>query len=261
MLSRTSLQVGALTLSALLAVVCPASGSATVERTAGEIRDANGLVYRYYPPYGYRFQPLLSFAQLENAVTARRGPAARRLATALLKRGVRRGKALYWHYDFPYGGPVPWTSGFVQAVAAQTLARTNRFLGGETFLRAARASFVALRSTLVMPLGGGVWVREYSFTHEPILNAQLESLLSLETYAKIVGTPASRRLAARFRIAARTLLPRFDLGCRSRYSLWSGAADAHYQAYHVDLLARLARAHPHERIWHAMYLRWRPCAD
>src|SRR3954452_11351978 len=104
---------------ALAFVVTGSSGAAT---PAGA-QDRRGPVYRYYAGAGYRFQPLLSFANLENAVSRRDVPTTRRLARALLARGVDTGGALYWPYDFSFGGgPSSWTSGFTQAVAANALA-------------------------------------------------------------------------------------------------------------------------------------------
>jgi D-glucuronyl C5-epimerase-like protein len=236
------------------------AGTAAADPARPDIRDRDGLVYRWYPPYGYRFQPLASFADLSHTVSAHDEQAARRLALALIRRGVRGRVGLYWQYDFPYGGPVPWRSGFVQAVAAQALVRTYVLLGDGVFFNAASEAFAGLESTLLMPLGGGLWVREYGFSHEAILNAQLESLRSLEIYARIVDTTAVVRLAASVYRATRTMLPSFDLGCRSRYSLSSGPASPHYQAYHVDLLRRLSIAFPDDPVWRTMYLRWRPCA-
>lgn len=241
----------------VLGTLAGAAGSAGAAggRSAGDIRNADGLVFRYYAPYGYRFQPLLSFGALNHAVSARDAAAARRLARALVARGVRRGDALFWQYDFPFGGPVPWTSGFAQAVAAQALARAGVLLGDRSLRAAADAGFRGLRKTLLMPLGGGSWIREYGFTTQAILNAQLESILALESYARIAKTAESQRVARDLEVAARTLLPRFDMGSWGRYQLGGAPATVHYEEYHVDLLRRLAATHP-EPIWRDTYLRW-----
>ena len=106
----------------------------------------DGLVFRYYGGAGYQFQPLLSFAALNQLVLEQRCGAARRLASALLARAVRSGDAVYWEYDFPFqGGPVPWRSGFAQAVAAQALARAGVMLRDPALTAAAAASFRGLR--------------------------------------------------------------------------------------------------------------------
>jgi hypothetical protein len=230
-----------------------------VRARARDVHDADGVVFRHYAGYGYRFQPLASFARLNALVSAQSLRAARRLASALVARGVRRGNAVYWEYDFPFGGPVPWTSGFAQAVAAQALARTSVAVEDDTYARMADSAFRALRRTLLMRLGGGLWVREYDFTNMAILNAQLQSIISIESYARIRETAPARRVALRLYMAARTLLPRFELGCWSRYSLGGAAASAHYHAYHVELLRRLASTHASHTIWRSMSSGWERC--
>jgi hypothetical protein len=109
-----------------------------------------------------------------------------------------------------------------------------------------------------MRLAGGSWIREYGFTDEVILNAQLQSILSLDSYAAVARSAAGRRLARQLAVAARRLLPRFDLGCWALYELGGSAASLHYQTYHVELLRRIAATHP-EPIWRRTYLRWRRC--
>jgi hypothetical protein len=123
---------------------------------------------------------------------------------------------------------------------------------------AAAASVRGLHQTLLMGLAGGYWVREYGFTQQVILNAQLQSILSIQSYAAVAESAAARRLADELALATRRLLPRFDLGCWARYQLGGAAASLHYQTYHVELLRRLAAARP-EPIWRRTYLRWRRC--
>jgi D-glucuronyl C5-epimerase C-terminus len=215
----------------------------------------DGLVYTG----AGQFQPLLSFAALNRQVSLLRCGAVRRLASALLARAVRSGHAVYWEYDFPFqGGPVPWRSGFAQVVAAQALARAGVMLRNPALSAVAAASFRGLRRGLLMRLGGGFWIREYGFTHQVILNSQLQSILSLESYAAVAESAAARRLARELAVATRRFLPRFDLGCWARYQLGGGAASLHYQIYHVELLRRLAATHS-APIWRRTYLRWRRC--
>lgn len=241
-------------LAVALVVAAAAAGSArAADRTAG------GLVYRYYAPYGYRFQPLLSFGRLNRAVSDHNARAARRLAAALLARGIHRDGALYWEYDFSFGGgPAHWRSGFTQAVAAQALARAGVLLRDPSLEADADAAFRALDRGLLLHVDGNVWIREYGFTRQVILNAQLQSVLAAESYASIARTAASRRLAHALERSTRTLLPRFDLGCWGRYQLGGLAADAHYEAYHVELLRRLSASHV-EAIWRDTYRRWSRC--
>jgi hypothetical protein len=215
----------------------------------------DGIVFR-----NGSFQPLLSLAALNTDVRAQRCGAVRRLAHALLSRAVRSGHAIYWEYDFPFhGSPVPWRSGFAQAVGAQALARAGVMLRDPDLTRAANASFRGLR-WLLLPEAGGSWIREYGFTREVILNSQLQSLFSLHAYAHLVKTRAAARVLQSVYRATVRLLPSFDLGCQSLYELGGKAADQHYQGYHVALLKLLAGVYPDEPVFRRFYLRWQPCA-
>lgn len=221
----------------------------------------SGLVFRYYAGSGWRFQPLLSFAHLNNLVNTGKAPAAERLVDALLARGQWQDTALYWRYDFPYqDGSAPWRSGFVQAIAAHSLARASHFLMRPDLSRAAGAALRGLRRGLLLSVGGGLWIREYGFTRQVILNSQLQSLLSLHFYARLVATPEARRLVQSLFRATVQLLPRFDLGCHSLYQLNGRPADEHYQDYHVLLLGQLAHAYPGEPLFRRLHDRWRACA-
>ena len=77
-------------------------------------------------------------------------------------------------------------------------------------------------------------------------------------FMRVTESPAATYLAADLERTTRALLPRFDLGCWARYQLDGVAADAHYEAYHVELLRRLAATHE-ERIWRDTYARWSRC--
>ena len=233
-------------------VVVPPVVPGSRDATDGE------LVFRHYGGLGHRFQPLLSFAALNRNVSHRWPHAAQRLASALLARAVRSGDALYWEYDFSFnGGPVPWRSGFAQAVAAQALARAGLMLRDPSLRIAADAAFRGLRRML-MPLADGSWIREYGFTDQVILNAQLQSIVSLESYAAVTKSAAARRVVHDLVVAARRLLPRFEMGCWARYELDGPAATLHYQTYHVKLLRRLAATRD-EPIWRRTYARWSRC--
>jgi D-glucuronyl C5-epimerase-like protein len=259
--------------SALLGALVLAVGVAAPETAAGaaggrDVLDADGVVYRLVPGYGYQFHPLANFARLNALVSQERPAAARRLAHALVARGIPRGGAIYWEYCFPFGGPSRWTSGFAQAVAAQSLARAGRLLLDRSLSLAADAAFRAITQSHLRPLAGGAWILEYGFSETAILNAQLQSLVSLDSFARLTDAPEVDRTVARLDVASRALLAQFDTGCWSRYSLGGGEADLHYHAYHVQLLRRLAATRPHA-IWKRTADRWsrflrnrsRPCSQ
>jgi D-glucuronyl C5-epimerase-like protein len=230
-------------------------GTSHVSADRPDVLGADGVVYRFLPGVGYQFHPLANFARLNVLVTQWRVGETRRLARALVVRGIARRGALYWEYSFSFGGPSRWTSGFAQAVAAQSLARAGDILGDPALSRAAYRAFRAIPQSLLRPLGGGSWIVEYSFNDMAVLNAQLQSLLSLDSYGELTEAPDVHRTIARLDVAARTLLPRFDTGCWSRYSLGGNDADLHYHSYHVELLGRLATTRPHA-IWRRTHDRW-----
>ena len=224
------------------------------EKTA-DVEGRDGVVYRFFPARGFQFHPLANFAALNAHVTRGRSAEARRLAAALVARGVPDEDALLWEYYFPFGGPPRWTSGFAQAVAADALARTGALVGDPSLFEAAKSAFRAIPGRLALELAGGIWIREYGFSDIVILNAQLQTLLSLSRYAETTGDLEARAFAGDLETASRALLPRFDAGCWSLYSLGGGNASPHYHAYHVSLLEQLA-AKTGEPPWAEVARRW-----
>jgi hypothetical protein len=225
------------------------------ETHARGIADGTGVVYHFLPEYGYEFHPLGSFTRLNQLVRKGDEGAVDRLATALVARGQPDGKARVWEYRFPFGGPSTWRSGFAQAVGAQALARAGALLEDESLAGIARAAFMAIPKELSRPLGGGIWVREYGFSDMAVLNAQLQSILSLSDYVEITGDEDARAFVAEMSAAAQALLPQFDTGCWSRYSFEGNPATPSYHAYHVQLLEKLA-ASTGEAIWRDTGARW-----
>ncbi len=205
------------------------------------VSDAAGIVYRHVRDHGYRFHPLASFAKLNTLSKQGRVEEAGRLAAALVARGVRRGNTLLWEYRFPFGGPEVWTSGFTQAVAAQALARTGKQLGDQTLADTAAAAFRAIPRDLTLPVEGGDWIQEYSFSSMAVLNAHLQSIVSLLEYVELSGNEGARAYVTSLDETARTALDRFDTGCWSLYALDGKAATPGYHTYHVELLQRLGR--------------------
>ena len=220
-----------------------------------DITDADGVVYRFFAEHGYQFHPIAEFARLNKLAARKRSEEVERLANALVARGLPQGRALIWEYYFPFGGPPNWSSGFAQAIAAQALARSAALLGDEELEEKARAAYRGIGKNLYLSLGGGVWVREYGYTDMAILNAQLQSLVSLYEYVKITGDEAARATTDKMALATKTLLPQFDTGCWSRYSLGGSPASLHYHTYHVSLLKQLADA-TGDPVWGTTASRW-----
>ena len=206
-----------------------------VAPTAAAARDVDGpdgAVYRSGLNARY-FHPLASFGKLNRVVSAGERRRARRLAASLIARGRRQGRfGLVWRYDVP-GGRQGWTSGLAQAVAAQALARAGR-------KREAKRAFLAIPNGLLIQLPEGPWIRLYGYSGVVVLNAQLQAALSIGHYARLVDDDRARRLARELRRTAKALLPRFDTGSWSKYSLGGRAATLEYHAYVTELLWKLS---------------------
>jgi D-glucuronyl C5-epimerase C-terminus len=87
----------------------------------------------------------------------------------------------------------------------------------------------------------GPWIRLYSFSALTVLNAQLQAIVSLQDYATATGDTAAASLAAQLEESAIALLPRFDTGYWSLYSLGGDEAPLDYHKFVVRLLTTLAK--------------------
>ncbi|HKT45538.1 MAG TPA: D-glucuronyl C5-epimerase family protein [Gaiellaceae bacterium] len=206
-----------------------------------DVSDAEGVVYRWFPYTGLEFHPLASFSALANAASSHDTAKTRALADALMARAIpRTGRRLIWEYSFPYGGGrPPWASGMAQALAAQALARAGALLGDRNLTVAAARAYDAV-PWLLSETSAGPWIRLYGFDREIILNAQLQTIVSLSEYGRTTGNSGATALAQRLTTAAKTFLPRFDTGDWSLYSLGGVHASLGYEQYVTELLARLA---------------------
>jgi D-glucuronyl C5-epimerase-like protein len=201
----------------------------------------DGVLYRFVTGHGYEFHPLGNFAALNTLVLTGKTDEAKQLADALVARGVQKDDRLLWSYPFPFGsGKPPWRSGMAQAVAAQALARVGQAVDDQTLLDAAGRAYAAIPGKLVRSLPAGPWIKLYSFDATPVLNAQLQSIISIDDYADISGNTGAAGLAAQLRATAETLLPQFDTGYWSLYSLNGKESPFSYHDYVVTLLKKLA---------------------
>jgi hypothetical protein len=231
----------ALTLFSTLAVNADWLSSHALTGKYPDIEGDDGAVYRFFSGHGYVFHPLANFAKLNANVAAKNAAETAHLASALLARAVSSGQTLVWQYDFPFAsGSPPWTSGMAQAVAAQALARAGTLLGDQTLLDAADAAYASVPRLLSPSAPAKPWIALYSFDRTPVLNAQLQAALSIGDYATISGSAAASGLAARMTDAARRLLPRFDTGYWSLYSLRGDESPLDYHDYVIGLLRKLA---------------------
>ena len=209
-------------------------------QSATDVPGPDGIVYRWFPGKGLEFHPLANFAKLNSLAAQRNVDGTRQLADALLARAIPRDGALLWEYAFPYGaGRPPWASGLAQAVAAQALSRAATLLGDDSLLLAAEKAYDAIPGRLALQLSTGPWVRLYGFDREIVLNAQLQSILSIREYAGTTADTAAQAYAQRMLDAVRGLFWRFDTGDWSRYELGGGYAKRTYQEFVTSLLGKL----------------------
>jgi hypothetical protein len=206
-----------------------------------DVADADGIVYRYFPGMGLQYHPLASFGALNAAVAAQDSEATETLADALVARGEPAPLGtLRFEYWFPFEGGKPgWVSGMTQSVAAQALARASQLVD-PSLMNAARASYGLVSHWLIQQLPSGPWVKLYAFNKDVVLNAQLQTILSLDDYADLSGDTGAQALADRLQATAEALLPRFDSGFWSYYSLAKDESTLGYHQFVVQLLQKLA---------------------
>ncbi len=205
-----------------------------------DVQASDGIFYRQFTGRGFQFHPLANFGKLNWFVTSHQGARAQQLALALLERGVPDRGGLGWEYYFSFGGGrPPWLSGMGQAVAAQALARAGAEVGAPELTDAARRAF-ALVPRLVRGTVRGPWIRLYSFSPLAVLNAQLQTLVSVGEYATAAGDPTAQAFATRLQGATTGLIRSFDTGYWSLYSLGGAEATLHYHRYVVRLLSILS---------------------
>jgi len=209
--------------------------------TATDTTDDDGIVYRWFPRLGFEFHPLANFASLNNVAAAGDAESTSVLADALLARAIPRSTRLIWEYQFRFGGGrPPWASGMAQAVAAQALARAAAVVGDPALGAASVRAFSSVPPFL-LNLSTGPWIRLYGFNSQVVLNAQLQTIVSLLEYGQESGDVQASSLADRMLSATQAMLPRFDTGDWSRYELGGAYASRDYQKFVTDLLAKLAR--------------------
>ena len=215
---------------------------APADRT--DVVGSDGVVYRYFAGRCLEFHPLADFGALNALVAAQDVAGAEKLADALVARGVyQQGGGIGWEYLFSFGGgQPPWLSGMAQAVAAQAFSRAAGLVTERAvaYMREARAAYHAIRGRLLTRVAAGPWIKLYAFDSTPVLNAQLQAVISLQSYAAAAHDPDASALATRLEQSALEMLPRFDTGYWTYYSLAHDFAPLDYEVYVGQLLTKLA---------------------
>jgi hypothetical protein len=209
-----------------------------------DIADDDGVVYRYFAGRCFEFHPLANFGALNAHIAANDVDATQRLADALIARGVyQQGGGIAWEYTLPYaGGHAPWLSGMAQAVAAQAYARAAALVPERetAYMREARAAYNVIPKRLLTSVAAGPWIRLYSFSSLRVLNAQLQAVVSLQSYAVQAEDNDAGSLAARMQRSAAATLARFDTGYWTYYALPNDPSSLDYQRFVVQLLRKLS---------------------
>ena len=111
--------------------------------------------------------------------------------------------------------------------------------------RAARAAYAAIPGHLLTSVAAGPWIRLYSFQSTPVLNAQLQAVISLASYATDSEDTSALGLATKHGDARPPRRSRsFDTGYWTYYALPRDYSDLDYQTFVVQLLTKLAPEDP-----------------
>jgi hypothetical protein len=190
------------------------------------------------------------------------------LADWLVDNAVKGSPGLVWHgpYAMPkYDLAIGWPSAMGQGEAISVLLRAHRLTGSEQYLETAVAAFEPM--TVDVALGGvqrnmdGHIVLEEYPTRRPaaVLNGWIFALLGIHELALVTGDEAVRNLFDRSEAGLVSMLPRYDVGWWSLYSLYPHGrpdlAKPFYQRLHPVLLDALNLVRPEQQL-HYYARRW-----
>ena len=195
------------------------------------------LVWQYYPGQGIQLQVLGTFGRANGLYTSGAGgyPALEQLMAEMIPLAAQRAGGLAWEYDFNFdGGRPPWTSAMSQATGLQALSHAYLATRDPSYLSVAGQALPLFSAgppagvSVAAPSG----TRFLQYTFAPgtsIINAFLQTLIGLDTYAHVSGDPRAERLFAAGNAEAMSEVPRFDTGAWSLYQ--PGLEDT--LSYHV----------------------------
>ncbi len=182
------------------------------------------LEWQYYPGQGIQLQVLGSFGAANGMWQAGQDTQLTQLLSELIPLASDRGGGLTWEYYFAWeGGAPPWTSAMSQATALQALSHAYQATHNAYYLTiASKALSIFTKTTanggVMVPTPRGVRFVQYTFTPQTsILNAFLQSLIGLDTYAQVSGNAAAARLFQEGNTEALWEVPRFNTGAWSLY--------------------------------------------
>ena len=186
----------------------------------------SGLVWEYYPGQGIQLQVLGTFGEANGMYTAgpSQYPAMEQVLSEMIPLASRRAGGTTWEYFFTFdGGTPPWTSAMSQATGLEALSRAYLATKNPYYLQVAASAMAVFGRpppvgvTVATPLG----VRFLQYTFAPsllIINADLQTLIGLGTYAQVSGNTFAQTLFAQGNAEAMAVLPSFNTGAWSLYS-------------------------------------------
>jgi hypothetical protein len=183
------------------------------------------------------------------------------LAEWLLRKADPGPGGLAWRASFPvpkYGLGPGWTSAMGQGEGISVLLRAYALTGGERYLEVARAALEPLtvevaRGGVLRKLDGHTVLEEYP-AEQPVavLNGWIFALLGVHELVNATGDATAQRLLEDSFVGLISLLPRYDVGSWSRYSLYDHGrpdlAKPFYQRLHPVLLDALDLVSPNSRL-------------
>lgn len=182
------------------------------------------------------------------------------LADWLVRYGRRDALGLQWIHEYAvpkYGLTPGWRSGMTQGEGISVLLRAHQLTGADRYRDAALEAFTPFTRDVgaggvVSTLQGQLVIEEYPATAPvAVLNGWIFGLLGLHELSLVDDRPVVAETVDRARSGLSALLPRYDVGWWSRYSLGQYArpdlAKPFYQRLHVVLLDALDLIAPDPR--------------
>ena len=184
------------------------------------------LVWQYYPGQGLQLQVLGTFGKANGMYTAgpSQYPAMEQLLSQMIPLASRRGGGTTWEYYFTFdGGKPPWTSAMSQATGLEALSRAYLATKNPYYLQVAASAMAVFGKPppvgVTVPTTLGVRFLQYTFAPSLlIINADLQTLIGLDTYAQVSGNTTAQTLFAQGNAEAMAVLPSFNTGAWSLYS-------------------------------------------
>lgn len=208
----------------------------------------SSIVWQMYPGQGIQVQWLATFGKANSLMSGgqhRYDTALKALLKETTALAGARAGGTAWESDFVFdGGRPPWVSALSQGTALQAYSRAALHLKDPALLDVARSGlgiFTAAPPTGVrVPSDAGAELLIYSFAPKlTVLNAFTQAVNGLHDFAVLGGDAEGMRLYREAEAGLRAIVPKFDTGAWSLYSLKPRESDLGYHTLLRDFLAGL----------------------